>query len=98
IQYNYRAKGNTYKEASDRASRISYQVKQDKNVVSFDSHFAMSQQDKFRDQHVGIIVYLPVGTKVSLSNSIAHRIQDISAWECNEYNENAKASEWIMTA
>ncbi|MVZ66275.1 PspC domain-containing protein [Sphingobacterium sp. DK4209] len=98
IQYNYRAKGNTYKEASDRASRISYQVKQDKNVVSFDSHFAMNQQDKVRDQHVGIIVYLPVGTKVSLTNSIGHRIQDISAWECNQYNENAKSSEWIMTA
>ncbi|WP_293935227.1 PspC domain-containing protein [Sphingobacterium sp. UBA6645] len=98
IQYNYRAKGNTYKEASDRASRISYQVKQDKNLVTFDSHFAMNEQDKFRDQHVGMVVYLPVGTKVSLNKSLHSKVHDISAWECSRYDEEAKSTEWIMTA
>ncbi|MCT1526136.1 PspC domain-containing protein [Sphingobacterium hotanense] len=98
IQYNYRAKGNTYKEASDRASRISYQVKQDKNLVTFDSHFAMNEQDKFRDQHVGMVVYLPVGTKVSLNKSLHSKVDDISAWECSRYDEEAKSTEWIMTA
>ncbi|MVZ61888.1 PspC domain-containing protein [Sphingobacterium humi] len=95
IQYNYSARGNTYQEASDRASRIAYQVKQDKNLVSFDSHFAMNQKDVYRDQNVRMVVYLPVGTRVSLSNSLIWKTRDIQADACRQ--DDKKTTEWIMT-
>ena len=52
IQYNYRAKGSTYGHASDRASKINYQIKQDGEELQFDSHFTLHEQQLIRDQRV----------------------------------------------
>lgn len=98
IQYNYFAKGKSYKAATKRASEINYLASQDKNKVMFDSHFSLGKNNDYRDQSVTIIVYLPIGSKVVLDDSLRDKVQRISYHDCkNEYSEdNVKRTEWIM--
>ena len=98
IQYNYSAAGKTYQEASNRASKINYAVKQDGNKIYFGSHFTLSPTEKYRDQSVSVIVYLPIGSKVVLENSLRRMFRNLDYFSCKEdYEHNAKTTEWIMT-
>ena len=96
IQYNYRAKGSTYGNASDRASKINYQIKQDGEELQFDSHFTLHEQQLIRDQRVTVVVYLPVGTKVSLARELDYRVRDVHTHDCR-LNDRSRFSEWVMT-
>ena len=71
---------------------------QDKNKVMFDSHFSLGKNNDYRDQSVTIIVYLPIGSKVVIDDSLRDKVQRISYHDCkNEYSEdNVKRTEWIM--
>lgn len=97
IQYHYSAKGRTFKQASDRASEIVYGMEQeDKNLV-FDSHFAINEKQVYRDQSVDVMVFLPVGTKVTMMNNMDYKVRN-SVWIHSCYPEiNNKSTEWIMT-
>lgn len=99
IQYNYFAKGRTYQSASERASQINYQAHQDKGKIMFDSHFSLGTEGPYRDQSVSVVVFLPVGSKVRVDESIHDKMWNLPYYNCsNEYaeGENAKATEWIM--
>jgi len=98
IQYNYFAKGKTYQAATNRASDINYLATQDKNKIVFDSHFSLAKNKDYRDQSVEVVVYLPVGSKVVLNESLSNKIRRISFYDCrNEYHEDdLKNTEWIM--
>lgn len=99
IQYNYYAKGRTYQAATKRASDINYLANQDNDKIVFDSHFALGDNTDFRDQSVTAVVYLPIGSKVVLNESLSDKIRRISLYECrNEYHDsdNLKETEWIM--
>lgn len=96
IQYNYQAKGSTYGNASDRASKIKYQVTQDGEKLQFDSHLTLHQQQLIRDQRVRVVLYLPVGTKVSLAQELDYRIHNVNGQDCR-VNDNSRYSEWIMS-
>lgn len=99
IQYNYKAKGKTFQRASTRASNIQYEAKQIDDRIIFNSHFALQPGEKYRDQSVSIIVYLPVGAKVTLERDIANKMWDLRYHDCeNNYGstERMKSTSWIM--
>lgn len=99
IQYNYFAKGRTYQSASERASRINYLGHEDKGKVVFDSHFALATDEPYRDQSVSVIVFLPVGSKVTIDESIHNKMWYLPYSDCkNEYadDEKEKHTEWVM--
>lgn len=101
VQYNYAAKGKTYTLAADRASRISYEAEQLDNKIFFNSHFTLNKDDRYRDQHVDVVVFLPVGTKVVVDNSLERKLsREVNFGECyNRYPENTpiKQTDWVMT-
>lgn len=98
IQYNYYAKGKSYQAATKRASEINYFASQDKNKIIFDSHFSLGKNNNFRDQSVAVVVYLPIGSKVVLEESLIGKITRVDYYDCiNKYGEeNVKRTEWIM--
>ncbi len=98
IQYNYTAKGRTFKQASDNASDIAYKVKQDGRNLIFDSHFLFSTDKKvYRDQRIDVKVFLPVGTSVTIMNNMDYKVRN-SVWIHDCYpGINHKSTEWIMT-
>lgn len=95
IQYNYQAKGKTYGDASDRASKINYQIKQTGDEIAFDSHFTLQKQQLIRDQRVNVVLFLPVGTEISLSRDLDYRISGMDGANCR-LNSASRFSEWIV--
>lgn len=98
IQYRYTAHGKNFKQASDNAAGISYDMVQDANNLVFDSHFMIDPKfNPHRDQRVDITVLLPVGTKVTIMNNMAYRVNS-SVWIHDCYPDiNNKSTEWVMT-
>lgn len=99
IQYNYFAKGRTYQSASERASRINYLGHEDKGKIVFDSHFALATDEPYRDQSVSVVVFLPVGSKVTIDESIQNKMWYLPYSDCvNEYadEDKEKHTEWVM--
>lgn len=97
VQYHYSAKGRTFKEASDRASEIGYTMTQEDRSLIFDSHFSLQDKQLYRDQEVEVVVFLPVGTKVTIMNNMDYKVRR-SVWIHDCYPDiNNKSTEWIMT-
>lgn len=99
IQYNYFAKGRTYQNASERASRINYLAKEEKGKIVFDSHFALTTDEPYRDESVSVVIFLPIGSKVTIDKSIYRKMWNLPYSDCiNEYSEGEKEryTEWVM--
>lgn len=99
IQYNYFAKGKTYQSAAKRASLINYIAQQDKGKIVFDSHFSLATKEPYRDQSVSVVVFLPIGARVTVDESIHNKMWNLPYSACRkEYVDDAgsKQTEWIM--
>jgi len=96
LAYNYIANGKTYGEASEFASQIRYGVNQTTESIVFDSHFSINSKPVYRDQRVSMVVYLPIGSKVTVNRTLENKFQNGSLWDCSRDPEQ-KYSEWLMT-
>lgn len=98
IQYNYYAKGRTYQAATKRALEIDYLAHQENEKIIFNSHFAIGKNNDYRDQAVSVVVYLPIGAKVVLDESLRYKLRGIGFSDCkiNYEEDNVKSTEWIM--
>lgn len=84
VRYEYSAKGSSYKAATDRAAKINYVLKQDSSSLNFDNAFQLNEGDRYRDQEVNITLFLPVGTKLVISDHLEDKLRDISFYECRD--------------
>lgn len=55
------ADGKSHKDARDRAGNIMYSTAFSDNSLQLDSYFTTSMENKYRDQEVEVVIYLPVG-------------------------------------
>lgn len=55
------ADGKSHKDARDRAGDIAYGIDFQNNQLQLDSYFTTSMKNKYRDQEVQVVLYLPVG-------------------------------------
>ncbi|MGV6832686.1 MAG: PspC domain-containing protein [bacterium] len=55
------ARGNSYQNARDRASAIEYNFTFDGNVLTIDNYFLTDIEQRFRDQDVRVVLYVPEG-------------------------------------
>lgn len=69
IRIRKEANGSSFQEARERAGSIAYSYVTDENVIFLDNAFSTLKDQKFRDQEVNIILYLPVGTIVKIDKS-----------------------------
>jgi len=59
------ARGSNYKTAKERASNVAYNFDFSANELSLDGYFLTATENKFRDQEVEVIIYLPEGSIVN---------------------------------
>lgn len=91
VRYEYSAKGNTYKVATDRAAKINYTLKQDSTALIFDNAFQLSEGERYRDQEVNVTLFLPVGTKLVINDNLEDKLRDISFYDCRDrYNKDLR--------
>lgn len=64
------AQGKSIADARNRAEKINYTYKIDKNTVVFDNYFTTGIENKFRNQVVKIYVYLPENMIIKPDNSV----------------------------
>ncbi len=57
--------------ALDRARQISFPVTQSDSVIQLPGGFSIDREQKFRNQQVIVAVYIPVGKKIMMDNSVA---------------------------
>ncbi|XLS27779.1 PspC domain-containing protein [Flavobacteriaceae bacterium M23B6Z8] len=69
IRIRKEANGSSFQEARERAAAINYTYVTDENVVFLNNAFSTPKDQKFRDQEIDIIVYLPVGSIVKIDKS-----------------------------
>ncbi len=64
------ANGGTRNQANENATRIQYQVTQNDSTLLVDNGVAVNQVDKFRNQHVVLTVFVPVGKKIRVNRNV----------------------------
>jgi len=62
--------GGSSNSALDRARQISFPVTQTDSVLQLPAGFTINREQKFRNQQVIVVVYIPVGKKILLDNSV----------------------------
>jgi phage shock protein PspC (stress-responsive transcriptional regulator) len=83
--------------AQARAKKIKYEVRQKDSILEFPAAFQITKDDKWRDQDVRIVVYVPKGKMVFIAKNMApilHDVDNISnTWDPKMVNRR-----WLMTS
>jgi hypothetical protein len=90
------ARGTTKKEALSRANAIMYNFSQTDSLMMFSPHFSVDAKQKWRDQRVKIILKVPVGKTIYLSENTKNLIYDIEN-VTNTWDGDMIGRRWIMT-
>ena len=69
--------GPNHKEAAEFASHINYTFTQTDSIMKFNRFFTVDRDEHFRNQHVQLIIGIPVGARVHLDRSLKGFIYDI---------------------
>ena len=66
------ADGRNYDKAIERAKNINYNYALNGNMLQLDSHLSTDAKNRFSDQEIVVILYLPEGSVVKFSNNTRH--------------------------
>jgi phage shock protein PspC (stress-responsive transcriptional regulator) len=70
LQIEKKAKGRDLAIAKEKSGKIDYGFKFENNQLVLDNYFVSAYNQKFRDQEVELILYLPKGTLFKVDNSV----------------------------
>ncbi|MEO6819320.1 MAG: PspC domain-containing protein [Ginsengibacter sp.] len=87
------ASGNTRRYADTLASLIVFNVSQMDSVLKMDRSIMINTTDKFRNQNVEVTIYVPVGHRIKINNSLRNRDGfhfngNTNGHDWNDYNDN----------
>jgi phage shock protein PspC (stress-responsive transcriptional regulator)/heme/copper-type cytochrome/quinol oxidase subunit 2 len=66
------SRANSVPKARDLANRIDFKMEQEGNTLTLAPGFAISKNDKFRNQQVLVVIEVPVGKRIEMDKSIDH--------------------------
>ncbi len=96
VKEKYKAKGRTKKDALDRAKGMKYSFEQSDSLLLFDDFFKMDSSEKYRNQEMEIVFYIPVGMSIYLDNDMEDIIYDIDN-VTNTRDDHMLDHTWLMT-
>lgn len=64
------ANGSTRKEANEIAERILYNIEQKDTILLLPKGIPVSRTNKFRNQNIALVVYVPVGKKITINRNV----------------------------
>ncbi len=100
IKYVTMSNGKSISEANLLAEKINFSVMQQDSTLFLDRGIAITNRDKFRNQHVIMTIAVPVGKRFKITNkgfsqttiNINHR--GIKSETINEFGDNTWVDEW----
>lgn len=90
------SRGRTRRDAVDNARALSYHLEQTDSLIKFDESFILTKGMKFRGQKVQLVLKVPVGKSVYLSESMHDIIYDVKN-VTNTYDGDMVGHTWTMT-
>jgi phage shock protein PspC (stress-responsive transcriptional regulator) len=91
-----RARGASDKEAYENAAKINYNFEQKDSLIKFSNYFPVTPNMKYRGQHIRLILKVPVGKSVYLTEGSGRIIYDIKNIT-NTYDGDMVGKTWTMT-
>lgn len=92
LEFFYRARGKSSERAEDRAERTSFKYVVEGDKIVFDQFFKLADHEVWREQEVDIVVKLPVGCKVDVSENMYTIIDDF-----HHSPYRLSGATWVMT-
>ena len=100
VKYVTMSNGKSISEANLLAEKINFSVMQQDSTLFLDRGIAITNKDKFRNQHVIMTIAVPVGKRFKITNkgfsqttiNINHR--GIQSETINEFGDNTWVDEW----
>ena len=92
LEIYYRARGKSSELAEERAERTSFKYDIDGDKITFDQFFKLPEHEVWREQEVDIVVKLPVGCKVDVSENMFTIIDDF-----HHSPYRLSGTTWVMT-
>jgi hypothetical protein len=89
------ARGNTSKEAAQRAEAIEYNFSLKDSTLSFEPYFSFSVDNKWRNQEVKLTLLVPPGKSVFIDKSAGKIIYDIENIS-NTWDSDMLGKKWTM--
>jgi len=96
IETKYKASGPNKRKASENVRNLKYQWTQNESVFTFNNHFSIGKNTKYQNQSADIIVWLPIGKTVFLSDGMGEIIYDIKNVQ-DTWDPEMIGMYWTMT-
>jgi hypothetical protein len=96
LEQIFYARGSSKKDAADRAAKISYTVTQTDSLLKFGNFFVLNKDEKWRDQKIQLVLYVPEGAEIYLHPSLSGYIYDIEN-VMNILDHDMLGKHWKMT-
>lgn len=90
------AQGPNRREARNNARKLNYKVAITDSVIEIPGYILLNRDQKFRDQEVTVILYLPEGHSVFIDESLAEVLYDVDNVQ-NTWDFEMANKRWIMT-
>lgn len=74
VNYVRYSNANTNRKAEELASRTSYNIVQDGDLLYLNRGFSIPRGEKFRNQHVLVNIQVPVGKRILIDRSVSRRL------------------------
>lgn len=90
------SEGSTHREARYFANQLAYDVIINDSVIEIPLYYLLGNEDKFRDQEVYIVMYLPVGSSVYIEDNLAEYLDDVKNLQ-HTWDWEMTGQYWDMT-
>ncbi|MBX9783367.1 MAG: PspC domain-containing protein [Chitinophagaceae bacterium] len=94
VQIVRRSYGQSKQQAADKANKISYKVNYKDGVLDLGSYMAIAKTDKFRGQHVNVVIKIPVGKKIVFEKSVARKLNPVNYRFTQKNRWNRMSEDW----
>ncbi|EIJ40155.1 putative stress-responsive transcriptional regulator [Galbibacter orientalis DSM 19592] len=96
IEIEKKSQGSNYKDAFKRAENVDYEFSVENNIVYLNNYLTTDYDNKFRDQEIEIIIYVPENTFVKLHNSTRYHMEGNIKNNLNYYSNDLANHTWKM--
>jgi hypothetical protein len=91
-----RANGSDRRDANQNLHNITYDISQENSTLNFSEFFMLSRKNRYRNQQIQLVLKVPVGKSVHLSNEMGDIIYDIQN-VTNTWDGDMLGKTWTMT-
>ncbi len=89
------ARGKTKREAISNATSIRYPVQINRNKITVSPFFTFDLENRYKDQDINVILKIPNGTKVQLSEKMSRVLGDVNN-DMDVSEDKLAGKTWIM--